>query len=1359
MDTLTLSDLYDDQAVFTITVENDVPAGIVDANGDPVVVINATVQEDALGNEAADPAADDVDLVTGNLDDPGVDTDTASGGNNTDGDLSRLVADGADSPATFGVIEDTGTALADALPALFSNGERLTYSASGNTVTASTSAGTIFTLVVNPDGSWSFNLDGPLDHAVAGDDATALQSLDADGNPAVIDSIDFSGVVTVSDTDVDTLTLSDLYDDQGVFTIRIENDVPLAVDDTATAEQIPADYNVTIVLDLSGSMREDPDGAGGFDSRVELATAALESLLTSLDAQSSSVTVNLITFNTPGGTSGTPSAPIEFLGETAAGAITQINTFDASDAQGATPYDAAIQTATDVVNSDAVPDATGDPTQVNLVYFVSDGRPNPPRDSSGSGAALSDAEQQAWEEALTAKEAQSFAIGIGSDIVSDFDTAVDELNTIAFPNNTVAAGEAEANTRIVENESDLEATLLDTIPLIASGNVLDNDSVGADRAVFGDDEAVTAVSSNQTGESADITTADGQAIIQGEFGSLTINADGTFVYRASQGDAGETDVFTYTITDGDGDTDTAILTISLDDVPTVTVDVVDSLALDETVGPRPGDANAEDEQDGTGSTVADPFGTGRPLVGLSRGVIDTGTGTTTGTVILTAAVLFGADGAAAADSLVFDLSLGSNADNTGLQALVGGVATDVTLQLTAEGDVEGVAGSEVAFRIGVDDAGEVTVAQYLEMVHDDTADSDEPGTSAARLADDALIVSVTATDGNGDQAVATADLGGLILFEDDAPSAADDVAPAVATGDTITGNVLDNDDLGVDSGQQLVSFTYTDPSGNQVTSTDFGVPVTTLLGELTVQTDGSYSFTASDTGLRSLEDNTGVFTPDFVGDGVDFTGSPEPGDGFDGAASLTVGGITISGFEVDATGTPNSVTDGALDGSDHFLNFAQRLFTGAPQTDYGIGITDFSGSGSFNDGNDGDNAFTNEGVLLEFDEPAEAVRVGVGDLGDPDRPIEIAAVTSDGRVFTAYVSGDNDALELFVIGAENTSLEGDVEIPHLETGALDDRGGQTPQANQGDTIPDGGSTTISTRYQELIDENGNALSDAIASGALIESVTVYSPGTNNGVDIDTDGDGIGDEAATGSPASILVNSVSVLVPATSATDSFSYTVEDGDGDRSTAEVVLTVFDENFFDTGTATDDGEYLEGDDAVNVLTGGGGDDRIDGLGGADNLSGGEGDDILVGGLGEDVLSGNIGNDVLFGGGDDDLILGGTGNDVLIGGEGADTLTGGAGQDVFVIDNFDDADGSDIADLITDFDAANDILDLSEFFSNGEDAAANTSLVLDGSGNATGVQIGSDVVATFQNPVDVSGGVQVAVTDDTGNTTTVTLS
>ncbi len=110
----------------------------------------------------------------------------------------------------------------------------------------------------------------------------------------------------------------------------------------------------------------------------------------------------------------------------------------------------------------------------------------------------------------------------------------------------------------------------------------------------------------------------------------------------------------------------------------------------------------------------------------------------------------------------------------------------------------------------------------------------------------------------------------------------------------------------------------------------------------------------------------------------------------------------------------------------------------------------------------------------------------------------------------------------------------------------------------------------------------------------------------------------------------------------------------------------------------------------------GNGGDDVADGGKGHDTIRGGSGNDTLYGGAGNDRLYGDAGHDVLEGGSGKDALSGGSGNDRLAGGAGADILTGGSGADMFIFRSPADSPGKKARDVITDFKAGTDRIDLS---------------------------------------------------------------
>ena len=163
-------------------------------------------------------------------------SDEVSGGTNLTSLFTAAYAPiGADedgTPASPGIT--TGLSLNTAgLDTLYSKGQLVTYNvvqgATADTLTASTGNGAVFTLVVNHDGSWSFDLDDQLDHV---DDGTNTENTalitSADGSTSV-SGIDFSsvliGTATGADFDGDEATAT-IGVDAGSFVVSVVDDVP-----------------------------------------------------------------------------------------------------------------------------------------------------------------------------------------------------------------------------------------------------------------------------------------------------------------------------------------------------------------------------------------------------------------------------------------------------------------------------------------------------------------------------------------------------------------------------------------------------------------------------------------------------------------------------------------------------------------------------------------------------------------------------------------------------------------------------------------------------------------------------------------------------------------------------------------------------------------------------------------------------------------------------------------------------------------------------------------------------------------------------------------------------------------------------
>ena len=232
------------------------------------------------------------------------------------------------------------------------------------------------------------------------------------------------------------------------------------------------------------------------------------------------------------------------------------------------------------------------------------------------------------------------------------------------------------------------------------------------------------------------------------------------------------------------------------------------------------------------------------------------------------------------------------------------------------------------------------------------------------------------------------------------------------------------------------------------------------------------------------------------------------------------------------------------------------------------------------------------------------------------------------------------------------------------------------------------STPITEDVVTLIDTATLLANDSDVDGDALTMISV-SPISAHGAALSLSAHGTISYDPTGAA------DIRTLAEGETLTDTFTYTVDDGNGGESTATVsveVLGVSDVQMIVVGTSSDD-----------ILNGGAGDDALFGLGGHDILYGGDGNDELWGddhqggaSAGGDVLVGGAGDDELHGGGGGDSLIGGTGNDILNGQSGNDYLLGGRGDDILIGGTGDDnfIFGSSFGnDTITDFDDGIDLI------------------------------------------------------------------
>ncbi|WP_234915631.1 retention module-containing protein [Aeromonas caviae] len=404
--------------------------------------------------------------------------------------------------------------------------------------------------------------------------------------------------------------------------------------------------------------------------------------------------------------------------------------------------------------------------------------------------------------------------------------------------------------------SDVNLTVASENNLVLNGNVITNDVQGADGA------AVTA------------------ANLSGTYGSLVLNANGTYTYtlnpndvdfKALTGGGVGSEVFTYTLTDADGDVSTATLTLTIkndDDGVTITnltpkgVGGDAKVYEDDLLATR-----GENESAGSDSSKESTTVTGDFTISAPDGVKTLSVG---GINIVVNGVVAG-----------FPLS---------------GVTTPLgnTLTITGYNPATGL----VSYSYTLNDNGAHPTANGNNSLFEDFA--------------------VSLVDSDGDSASNTLS----VQIVDDVPTANDDGDSATEGVFTpVTGNVITGagtiggtagtgvDVMGADGAaiSQVVSS-----NGNSDSNPAGGFTVTGLYGTLTMGLDGEYSYTL-----------TAASVP--VGASEVFTYTLKDGDGDTDPATLTINiaqdtrvpVLTIGNAMVDEEGLPEGT---AASGNSEIFN-------------------------------------------------------------------------------------------------------------------------------------------------------------------------------------------------------------------------------------------------------------------------------------------------------------------------------------------------------------------------------------------------------------------------------------------------------
>ena len=790
------------------------------------------------------------------------------------------------------------------------------------------------------------------------------------------------------------------------------------------------------------------------------------------------------------------------------------------------------------------------------------------------------------------------------------------------------------------------------------------------------------------------------------------------------------EVFVYTLEDADGDQDSATLTVAVaDDNPTAVIALKDGaeFVLDET-------DNDSDDGDIGGLLASVTLGFDELFVDSSS---------------------FGVDGAAAANSATYSLILnGTQPVSLGITQVsfeFGLFDTQTGEVLTATQDASGdiVASSETGgevFRVSLDANGEtVTVTQSRAVRHDNPTGQDNPLEHNELNNMDFFNVTgiiqlnATVTDADGDQSDESIDLGSIISFKDDGPSAVDDVAEvfAVEGGGIVTGNVITDgagkDDAGSD-GAEITAV-------NGITLNLTGeTEIRGAKGSLFISRDGSYRY-------------EGIGDADVGIDEFDYTLTD--GDGDTDTATLSINTREAINAVDDLILT--NITQGTIETPDWAL---LRNDTAENTADIGVdGASNAVGGTVSHDGTEKTVSFTIAEAPAVIDQVPAVPEGGSFDYSASDANTSNTAAVDiriedtnrlTGTSASEIIIGDNVENE---ISGDFASGEGDV------TGLVAQGAGDAIIGNNQDDHLVG---DFAVYRQEDDDPDG----DFTSRSDLINSSVV----------------GGDDRIQAGEGNDILVGDLYV-------DDDFG-----GDDDDELSPTSLTGGDD-YLDGGAGNDEisgdafiGDDIEGGSVIftedGPIEGRPGDAHIL-IGGADTILGGSGEDVLVGDLniydnvedgahtltgGNDNLDGGSDNDVLIGDfkightkgeeadpnqtldvyGSDSILTGG--DDVLNGGEGDDTLTGDfsvfasveddsvfvSGSDTFVFSLAEGGEEGDGHDTITDFESAKDILHFTDVVDSDGDGLDLDDLTAAISGVIDGGE-GGNVVVSFDNGASIT--------------------
>jgi VCBS repeat-containing protein len=858
---------------------------------------------------------------------------------------------------------------------------------------------------------------------------------------------------------------------------------------------------------------------------------------------------------------------------------------------------------------------------------------------------------------LTASYTYNAGTGTGSITYSY--TLLD--NTLVDPSNVsfaVVVTDADGDSAAAGN---LVINIIDDVPTA----VADTDSVAANKFTAETGNVITAVGTTNAG--ADTLGADGavvagvaagntnvnlnnagtvNTVIQGTYGKLTLQTNGSYSYARDAGTAGgNSDVFTYTLRDGDGDMSHTTLTISIgDSTPSDTI-------------PAAGGATTTVFEKGLPVHGGLPAGSGEMGDGNGTNNSDTSE-TTSGTIAITSP-----DGLSA-------VSLGGHALTGAPQTF-----TDATGSLTASYTFNSSTGTgtiNYSYTLLTNTSGDNTSVSFGVALTDLDGDNAPAGNLVINIVDDVpsanLVIKSLVPAGHDTN---------LMLVLDVSGSMAD---PSGLTGltrlDVLKASVTELLNQYADLGNvrvQIVSFSSdaSQAGSNWMTVAQAKAAVAGLAA------GGSTDYDAAVASAETLYPAAGKLATAgvqnisyFMSDGVPNESNGTGSNGIVGGEItawqnfLTTNSIVSFSLGIGTGSTQSALDPLAYNGVTHTDTNAIIVTDPSQLTQTLVGTVSRTGGNILTDGNlpgsfgaDGGHvqSITVDGTVYTYN-PAAGGSISVSngaDHGSFDTTTNTETVTlASGGVLTMIM--DNGTYTYTAPANVPSGFTDTIPFVLVD--------------NDGDVAGNNLQIVVSTQDHAPIVRDDHVITNVpSASGADQISVPDYALLYN---DSDPEGQTITITGVSGATDGTAVHSSSVVTfteESNGATDggTFNYT---GSANGLTNTATVTV------DRAQANE-----------NTLDGAG-------LG-----------DVLIGRDGNgSTINGNEGNDVLIGGNQGDVLNGGTGDDLMVGGAGKDTMTGGTGKDIFVFTaTSDSATTSGNADVITDFVHGQDIIDLSAIDSN----------------------------------------------------------